>query len=64
VSFRTVVISSQSKLSYKNDYLVIRSNDEVKSIHLSEVGTLIVDTTLASITSCLLCELNKGGFLR
>lgn len=60
MSFRTVVISSQSKLSYKNDYLVIRSNDEVKSIHLSEVGTLIVDTTLASITSCLLCELIKN----
>lgn len=56
MSWRTVVISSKCKLSYKNNYLIVR-NDDVKMIHLSEVNTLIIDTTLVSITSILLCEL-------
>ncbi|MBW6409668.1 type II CRISPR-associated endonuclease Cas1 [Clostridium weizhouense] len=56
MSWRTVVISSKSKLSYKNNYLIVR-NDDVKMIHLSEINTLVIDTTLVSITSILICEL-------
>lgn len=60
MSFRTVVIQKQTKLSYKNNYLVIRSSDDVKSIHISEINTLIVDTMAASITSYLMTELIKN----
>ncbi|MDD4053921.1 MAG: type II CRISPR-associated endonuclease Cas1 [Bacilli bacterium] len=60
MSFRTVVIQKQSKLSYKNDYLVIRSSDDVKSIHISEINTIMVDTMMASITSYLMSELIKN----
>lgn len=56
MSWRTIVISSKCKLSYKNNYLIVR-NDDVKLIHLSEINTLVIDTTLVSITSILLCEL-------
>lgn len=56
MSWRTVVISSKCKLSYKNNYLIVR-NDDVKMIHLSEMNTLVIDTTLVSITTMLLCEL-------
>lgn len=56
MSWRTVVVSSRCKLSYKNNYLIVR-NDEVQMIHLSEINTLVIETTLVSITGVLLCEL-------
>lgn len=56
MSWRTLVISTKCKLSYKNNYLVVR-NEDVKMVHLSEVNTLVIDTTLVSITTILLCEL-------
>lgn len=56
MSWRTIVISNQCKLSYKNNYMVVRSSD-VKMIHLSEINTLVIDTTQVSITTILMCEL-------
>ncbi|MDD8049433.1 MAG: type II CRISPR-associated endonuclease Cas1 [Thomasclavelia sp.] len=59
MSWRTVVVASNAKLSYKNEYMIIR-NDEVQMIHLSEIGTLIIDSTAVVITSYLICELIKN----
>lgn len=56
MSWRTVVITKRAKLSYKNDYLIIR-NEDVKMIHLSEINTLIIDSTAVSITSYLISEM-------
>ena len=56
MSWRTVVITNRCKLSYKNNYLIIRKEDN-NMIHLSEVGIIIIDSTLVSITSYLLAEL-------
>lgn len=56
MTWRTVVIQSKSKLSYKNDYLIIR-NEKLNMIHLSEISTLIIDTTAVSITSYLISEM-------
>lgn len=56
MTWRTVVITSKSKLSYKNDYLVVR-NEDVSMIHLSEINTLIIDSTAVTITSYLIAEL-------
>ena len=33
MTWRTVVVTNKAKLSYKNDYLIVR-NDKVKLIHL------------------------------
>ena len=57
MSFRTVVITKQSKLSYKNRYLAVKSELEEKYIHLSEIDTIIVDSIVVSISSYLLKEL-------
>ena len=57
MSFRTVVITKQSKLSYKNRYLAVKSELEEKYIHLSEIDTIIVDSIAVSISSYLLKEL-------
>lgn len=56
MSWRTVVISNKCKLSYKNNYLLIK-NEDLNMIHLSEINTLVIDTTIVSITAILLCEL-------
>ena len=43
--FRTVVIQSPCKLTYKDGFLIIRG-DEVRTVHISELHTLILDTTM------------------
>ncbi len=56
MGWRTVVVSKNCKLSYKNDYLIIRSED-LKMIHLSEINMIIIENGMASITSYLINEL-------
>lgn len=56
MTWRTVVIESSCKLSYKNDYLIVR-NEDVKMIHLSEINTMIIDSTAVTITSYLVSEM-------
>lgn len=58
MSFRTIVISKQSKLSYKNNHLIVR-NEETIMVHLSEIHTIMVEETATSITSYLIAELLK-----
>ena len=58
MSWRTVVIASSAKLDYQLGFLVIRKSDVVK-IHISEISTLIIETTSASLTAALLSELVK-----
>lgn len=56
MSWRTIVISRKSKLTYKNNYLIVK-NEEINMVHLSEVNTMVIDTTQVSITGILMCEL-------
>lgn len=60
MSFRTVVISKQSKLNYKNRFLVVKQDNDEKYIHLSEIDTVIVDSTAVSISTYLLKELSDN----
>ena len=50
MSWRTVVISSNAKLDYQMGYMVVRRMDTMK-IHLSEMETLIVESTAVSLTA-------------
>lgn len=59
MGFRTVIVSSHSKLEYALNYLVYKTVDEVKRIHIHEIHTLIIESTTVSITSALLAELIK-----
>lgn len=56
MGFRTIVVSNNCKLSYKNDYLIIRS-ENLRMIHLSEINMIIVENCIVSITSYLINEL-------
>lgn len=60
MSFRTVVISKRSKLTYKNRFLVVKQEEDEKYIHLSEIDTIIVDTLAVSISVYLLKELSDN----
>lgn len=56
MGWRTVIVSKNCKLSYKNNYLIIRS-EELKMIHLSEINMIIIENGMVSITSYLINEL-------
>lgn len=56
MGWRTVVVNKNCKLSYKNDYLIIRS-EELQMIHLSEINTIIIENGMVSITAYLINEL-------
>ncbi len=57
MSFRTIVITRQSKISYKNRFLVVKKENEERYVHLSEIDTIVVDSISVSLTSYLLKEL-------
>lgn len=60
MSFRTVVITKQAKLNYKNHFLVVKKEADEQYIHLSEIDTIIVDSIAVSISSYLLKELSDN----
>lgn len=59
MGWRTVVVTKNCKLSYKNDYLIIRS-DDLQKIHLSEINSIIIENCMVSITSYLINELTNN----
>lgn len=59
MSWRTIVVSNNSKLDYQIGYLVVRGEKTTK-VHLNEIGTLIIESTAVSMTSYLICELIKN----
>lgn len=58
MSWRIVVISKRAKLDYQLGYLVVR-NEEITKIHLGEISTLLIESTVVSLTTSLLAELSK-----
>ncbi|MDD6347158.1 MAG: type II CRISPR-associated endonuclease Cas1 [Lachnospiraceae bacterium] len=56
MSWRTIVVSSASKLDYQLGFLVVRGEETVK-IHINEIEMLIVESTAVSLTAYLLNEL-------
>ncbi|WP_314010494.1 type II CRISPR-associated endonuclease Cas1 [Pseudostreptobacillus hongkongensis] len=57
--WRTVVIKGRSKLDLRYNKIVVRSEEDLKLIHIPEVLMLILETTSISITAALMCELIK-----
>ncbi|MBC1375590.1 type II CRISPR-associated endonuclease Cas1 [Listeria farberi] len=54
MGWRTVVVNSHSKLSYKNQHLVFKSAYQQEMIHLSEIDVLILETTDITLTTMLI----------
>ncbi|MGL5978104.1 MAG: type II CRISPR-associated endonuclease Cas1 [Erysipelotrichaceae bacterium] len=58
MSWRTIVVTKHSHLSFKNEYMIIR-NEEVVTIHLNEISVVIIDSLQVSLTAYLISELVK-----
>lgn len=54
MGWRTVVVNSHSKLSYKNQHLVFKTAYQQEMIHLSEIDVLILETTDITLTTMLI----------
>lgn len=53
MSWRTVIISNQSKLDYKMGYLVVRGI-KTRRIHIDEILNLVIENPAVSMTGCLI----------
>ena len=58
MSWRIIVISKRAKLDLQLGYMVVRS-DEVTKIVLSEISTVLIESTAVSLTTSLIAELAK-----
>lgn len=58
MSWRIIVISKRAKLDSQLGYMVVRS-DEVTKIVLSEISTVLIESTAVSLTTSLIAELAK-----
>ena len=63
MGFRTIVVNEHSKLSYKNNHLIFKSATTTELIHLTEIDTLILETTDIAITSMLIAKLTEYNVL-
>ncbi|MGL5384063.1 MAG: type II CRISPR-associated endonuclease Cas1, partial [Culicoidibacterales bacterium] len=59
MSWRTVIVTKKGKLSYQQNTLILR-DEEITSVHLSEIQTLIIENNQVTITMQLLNELIKA----
>lgn len=59
MSWRIVVISKRAKLDLQLGQMVVRG-EEVTKIVLSEISTILIESTAVSLTASLIAELAKG----
>lgn len=60
MAFRTVFIESRCRCSYQGGYLVVRKTEDTVKIHLSEISSIILQTTQVYLSAHLLSELAKS----
>lgn len=58
MSWRIIVISKRAKLDLQLGYMVVRSEEITKTV-LSEISTILIESTAVSLTTSLLAELSK-----
>lgn len=56
MGWRTVVVSRPSKVDLKLGYAVIRDVESTVRVHISEISTLIIETTAVSVTAALVFQ--------
>lgn len=61
MTWRTIVINEHSKLSYQNNNLIYKSSNSIEKIHISEIHTLLLETTDILITTALVHKLLESN---
>lgn len=57
MGWRTIVVNTHSKLSYKNNHLIFKDATRTELIHLSEVDILLLETTDIVLSTMLIKRL-------
>ncbi|WP_086350881.1 type II CRISPR-associated endonuclease Cas1 [Candidatus Enterococcus clewellii] len=63
MGWRTVIVNTHSKLSYKNNHLIFKSVNQHEMIHLSEIDVLLLETTDITLTTMLIKRLVDENIL-
>lgn len=63
MGWRTVVVNSHSKLSYKNNHLIFKDASRTELIHLSEIDILLLETTDIVLSTMLIKRLVDENIL-
>ncbi len=59
MAFRTVLIESPCRCQYQGGYMVVRKEDSVSKVHLSEISSVVLQTEQVYLSAYLLAELAK-----
>lgn len=63
MGWRTVIVNTHSKLSYKNNHLIFKDATRTEMIHLSEVDILLLETTDILLSTMLIKRLVDENIL-
>ncbi|HFU4011386.1 TPA: type II CRISPR-associated endonuclease Cas1 [Streptococcus suis] len=63
MGWRTVIVNTHSKLSYKNNHLIFKDATRTEMIHLSEVDILLMETTDIVLSTMLIKRLVDENIL-
>ena len=63
MGWRTVIVNTHSKLSYKNNHLIFKDASRTELIHLSEVDILLLETTDIVLSTVLIKRLVDENIL-
>ena len=63
MGWRTVIVNTHSKLSYKNNHLIFKDATRTEMIHLSEVDILLLETTDFVLSTMLIKRLVDENIL-
>ncbi|MGQ7671825.1 type II CRISPR-associated endonuclease Cas1 [Streptococcus suis] len=63
MGWRTVIVNTHSKLSYKNNHLIFKDASRTEMIHLSEVDILLLETTDIVLSTMLIKRLVDENIL-
>ncbi|MTB64212.1 type II CRISPR-associated endonuclease Cas1 [Streptococcus sp. zg-86] len=63
MGWRTVVVNTHSKLSYKNNHLIFKDASRTELIHLSEIDILLLETTDILLSTMLIKRLVDENIL-
>ncbi|MBF6625563.1 type II CRISPR-associated endonuclease Cas1 [Tuanshanicoccus lijuaniae] len=63
MGWRTVVVNTHSKLSYKNNHLIFKDAFQTEMIHLSEIDVLLLETTDIVLSTMLVKRLVDENIL-
>jgi len=63
MGFRVLTVNVHSKLSYKNNHLIFKSEERSELIHLSEIDIVLIETTDVVITTMLIAKMIEEKIL-